>query len=292
MSSLRHHDYQLTLPSIPAGGLLGVPLKLDSDAPFILQRIKARAPGVPSGAFPWRFQNRRNQWQSSQLRTEAPEPYSILDPNLEYPINGTIICDIGNTTGETITNGRLLFRGSKLFTDGAITAPTYPPRFSDLPYHFQVSVLNVVGGTVTGPMASFGVGRIENQLRITSKADLALRYAVCDPFTLGVEGGPVNTGAPIPSISYPGANFTDVWVLLKDQQLRPYSNEPIHVDDLFGRQFGANVVPVNFQPGTFQPEIYLQRDHSLYFDVYRSDPASMGSVNLLFRFGGAQVILS
>lgn len=300
MIVLRHHDYQLTLPSIPPEGLVGVPLRLDSDAPFILQRVKARAPGVASGAFPWRFQNRKNQEQSNRLRTETPEPYAAFDPGLEYPINSAIICDIGNETGETITNGRLIFRGSKIFRDGAITAPTYPPRFSSLPDIFQVLVSNVVGGTSTGPMASFGIGRIENQLRITSKSDFALRYGVCDAFTLGVEGGPVNTGAGIPSFSYPGATFTDVWVWLKDQQLRPYSNEPIHVDDLFGRGFGPGfgvvdtgaVVPVNFQPGTFQPEIYIQRDHSLYFDVYRSDPASDPSVNLYFRFCGAQVFLS
>ena len=289
----RHHDYQLTIPTVPVGGLTDVPLQLDTDSPFALRLVKSRNIGT-SG---WRFQTPRRQYQSSQLRTDLIQIAGIgtfasrgvvIYPEMIYPIGASILVDVGNNTGAPITNARLLFRGSKLFRDGAISAPTYPPKLAGLPFVYETIVPNV---PVTGPPL------IDNQLQVIHDADFALRCGICDPFVLLVDGAPVsmalaqtfgNTATLTPQ-------YSEVYVQLKDESRKFYSNEPIHVNDLFGQgtPFTANDEPVGFQPGLFTPEIYLPRDHSLYFDVYRNDdptnPFVNSAVNLYFRWVGAKV---
>jgi hypothetical protein len=304
----RHHDYQLTIPTLPPGGLNDLPLQLDSDAPFALRLVKSRNIPAESG---FMFQTPTKQFQSSTYRTDRYVPQAAgqfsqpsrgaeVRPPMVYPVSSQIICNVANNTGETITNARLLFRGSKLYAPGALQFPTYPARLQGLPFTYQVPVFNV---PLTGEPLR------DNQLRIRQDADFAFRYGVCDPFFQTVAGGPTPPGY---SINSPGgewgANFTEVYVQLKDEARQPYSNEPIHVNDLFGQgrpssfianqqTAGANDDQVLFFPGLFTPEIYIQREHSLYFDVYRNDvavpdnpPLSGWPVNLYFRFQGMKVI--
>lgn len=280
----RHQDFQLTIPVVPPGGLTDLPLKLDTDAPFLCRLVKSRNLGL-SG---FRFQTPNRQWQSSDLRTDLipqfpgatlpnPQPSrgAVIYPELMYPLGGVIVCEVGNNTGANLTNVKLLFRGSKLFPDGAVAGPTYPAKMSVLPFTYPVLVENVLG--TNDP-------RRNVQLRIRTDADFVLRYAVCDPFTLGLNNGEFNP-----------FNYRELYVTLRDEWYKAFSNEPIHVNDLFGQgqpsPFEAatsNDDSVVFLPGLFSPEIYIPRDHSIYFDIARAD-AGGGPVNLHFRFQGSKV---
>ena len=279
----RHQDYLFTVATVPPGGVRQLPLKLDTDAPFALRLVKSRSIGLNG----WRFTTPRQAYQSDQLRTDwilpvaqGQGPYpsrgSIIYEEMVYPPGGTILVDIGNGTGENITNARLLFRGSKLFTDGSLFMPTYPERMGILPSVYQVIVPNVPA-----------VGQIlNNQLNVVNDADLVYRYGLCDAFTLAVEGGPL-----VPDGS---TTFTEVAVQLRDESRKAYSNAPIHVNDLVGAGTpvpsgsGTDSDNVLFTPGLLTPEIYIPRRHSLYFDVYRNDPGQI-PVNLYFRFQGMKV---
>jgi hypothetical protein len=121
-------------------------------------------------------------------------------------------------------------------------------------------------------------------LNIRSDADFALRYMVADPFRMATDGGE----------HPPLQHFTEVYVQLRDESRKPYSNEPIHIDDLFGQgspqSFADTIFPV-FLPGFVSPEIYKPRESALYFDVYRDDSAFRNQfpVTIHFRFQGAKV---
>lgn len=278
----RHQDYQLTVPIVPVGGLFDVPLKLDSDAPFLLRLVRSRNIGL-SG---FRFQDPDRQYQSSGLRTDLipqapgaalpnPQPSRgvTVYPQMLYPVGANIVCDIGNNTDAPLTNCKLLFRGSKIFADGAIASPTYPVKMSVLPYTYPVVVR----------VPAVGIIR-DMQLKIRTDADFVLRYGAADPFTLGLDGGDFNP-----------FNVTDCYVTMRDEWYKGFSNEPIHINDLFGqgqpRPFQtatANDDGVTFMPGLFSPEIYITRDHSLYFDITRNDVGG-GAVDLHFRFQGSKV---
>ena len=288
----RFQIYQLTVPSLPPGGLTDLPLQLDSDAPFALRLVKSRNIGV-SG---WQFQTPKKLWQSPFLRTDLilpqfpgdfarPSHGSIVRPPLVYPTSSQIVCNIGNSTGETITNARLTFYGSKLFQPSAAQFPSYPSRMAVLPFTYPVVVPNMPA-----------VGTLKDlQLRVKSDADFVYRHAVCDPFRLGVNGGPVPGPVISPGNIFVSQNFSELYVMIRDEARKAYMNEPIHVDDLMGQGLpsifnvaGANNDGVLFFPGLTTPEIYIQREHSLYFDLTRNDPSGV-PVDLHFRFQGMKV---
>ena len=181
--------------------------------------------------------------------------------------------DIGNDTGDPITNAQLTFRGSKLYKDGSLWVPTYPERMAPLPAIYQVVVPNV------GLTAAI----LNNQLSIKNDADFVYRFGACDAFTLDA-----NAAAD-------QFQFSNVYVQLRDEQYKGYSNAPIHVNDLFGVglpdpfQTGtSDDDQVLFTPGLMTPEIYIPRRHNLYFDVFRNDTSGV-PVDLYFRFGGMKV---
>lgn len=285
----RHQDYQLTIDTVPAGGLIDLPLKLDTDAPFMLRLVRSRNLGL-SG---FQFKTPRLQYQSSGYRTDLipqapgaalanPQPSKgcIIYPELMYPIGSTIQLSVGNTTGSPLSNVQVLFRGSKLFPDGAVSSATYPRKMSVLPFTYPV---------LYGPVAAVaGFGNVPGprniELRIDTDADFVMRYGACDPYTLGQDGGEFNP-----------FNYTNLYMTLRDEFYKAYSNEPIHVNDLLGQgqpslyqHAGVNDDSVVFLPGLFTPEIYIPRDHSIYFDLARND-AGGGPVNLHFRFQGSKV---
>jgi hypothetical protein len=265
------------------------------------------------GVSGFNFQTPHKVYQATGLRTDLTPPNTrnplatptqgvIVYPQLIYSPGGQIVVDVGNSTAAPLTNVRILFRGAKLYPDGAFRAPTYPAKLSALPFTYPPTPAAIEGVPANGtlrPAAGWTptyAGVLNNQLRIRHDADFVLRYAVCDPFFLGVDGGPVNgapNAAPDPFVS----SFEEVYVTLRDESRKPFSNEPIHVDDLFGRgtprpgalAAGWNNDRVLWRPGLFTPEIYVEREHSLYFDVYRSDSNQYSPIDLYFRFQGAKV---
>jgi hypothetical protein len=287
----RHQDYQLSIPSVPVGGLFEVPLKLDSDAPFALRRVKSRN----LGASGFRYKNPRDQWQSTQLRTDTinvlgtqtnPGQGIVNYPEYIYPVNGTIVVDIGNNTGSPLTNVRIVFRGAKLFPDGARPAPSYPARMSQLPFTYQQKVLGIpITGNSQAVPGLNSAAVLNNILNIRSDSDFVCRYLAADPWALVVDGGP----------NPPPQSFTNLYVQLMDEAKKPFSNEPIHVADLFGvgspSIFDTSSQANFWFPGLLTPELYLLKEQALYFDVYRDDSglANQFPVNVYFRFQGAKV---
>lgn len=298
----RFQVYQLTVPTVPVGGLINVPLLLDSDAPFALRRVKSRNIGLNG----WRIKTPELAYQSSQLRTDwnvirtpflsnnGPFPtYGVsMYPELIYAANSQIVCDIGNSSGSPITNARLTFFGAKLYQDGAMAAATYPPQFrGPLPFVYPTDVPNV--GLATSATAPFIIKEL--QLQNLFDADYVNWGGVLDARApVQTEGGPVAQGTQF--LNDPGNDpvqptYTELYVTLRDEAKKPYMNEPIHADDLFGRAFttpslqGSSNMPAspNF-PGLWTPEIYLQRNCSLYFDLFRFDTLAGGGVPLTLRF--------
>lgn len=278
----RHQDYQLTIPSVPVGGLSDLPLRLDSDAPFALRLVRSRNLGL-SG---FRFQTPGRRWQSTALRTDLipqppgglanPQPSRgcVVYQQMMYPNNGIIVCEVGNQTNAPLTNVKLLFRGSKIYPDGAINMATYPGKLSPLAFTNPLDVNNVT--------ATLAIQQIP--IPVIKDADFVLRYGVCDPFTLGTDGGTFNP-----------FNYSNLYAQLLDENLKPFSNEPIHVNDLFGQgqpknyqTATSNDDQVLFLPGLFTPEIYIQRNRQFYLNIVRDDAGS-GPVNLKFRFQGAKI---
>ena len=276
----RHQDYILTVPSVPVSGVQQVPLQLDTDAAFALRLIRSRNIGL-SG---WRFTTPSRAYQSNALRTDWIVPVqsgqlpfasrgSIAYNQMIYEPGSNILVDIGNNTGEPISNAQLLFRGSKLFRDGSLWAPTYPPKMSIRPAVYQVVVRNV----------GLSETRLNNQLTIKNDADFVWRAGCCDAFTL-------TAGADADAFQ-----FTNLYVKIRDEQYKAYSNDWIHANDVFGQGLPTPLIggvtpddQVLFTPGLMTPEIYIPRKHNLYFDVQRSDDSGV-AVDLYFRFIGMKV---
>jgi hypothetical protein len=176
--------------------------------------------------------------------------------------------DIGNNTGENITQAQLLFRGSKLFKSGSLYVPTYPERCALSPAVYQV--------VVKGVAKSANVLNV--QFQIKNDADFVFQYGAVDAWNS-------STGAV--------ESYTNLYVQLKDEFGKYYSNAAIHANDLFGLGFLNFTSPgqddaMLWTPGLMTPEIYLPRRHSMYFDIYRTD-TSGSTIDLYFRFCGWKV---
>lgn len=285
----RHQDYQISFPVIPPGGLQNLSIPLDSDAPFLLRVVRSR--GLYPGRF--MFQNAQRQWQSSGFVTDLVGPQSAtgsytasrgrpVAPQMLYPASSQIVIDVSNPTTSSITGARLLFRGSKLYRDGAVRSFAYPSSFDALSYVFAKVVPNVAA-----------VQTLSNlQFEMQSNFDFVYMAGVCDPFDI-----------TNPSPTYPAGCFANLDVLIKDEARQPYSNQPIHVNDLFGQglptsnPLAAGDTTDSSQddavlqyPGLVTPAIYLPRNTSMYLDVIRNDATGgFGNVNLHFRLIGIQV---
>ncbi len=285
----RHQDYQISLPSIPPGGLQNLSITLDSDAPFLLRLVRSR--GLYPGLF--MFQNAKKQWTSNGFMTDLVGPQDAagsffpsrgkpIAPQMVYPASSQIVIDVSNPTSSSIDGARLLFRGSKLYKDGAVRSFAYPPAFDPLSFVFTKVIPNVPP-----------VGRLLNlQFEMLSNFDFVYMAGVCDPFD-------ISTPAPV----YPAGCISNLDVTLRDEARQPYSNEPIHINDLFGQGLPTSTPLVASAttdssqddavvqyPGLVTPAIYLPRNSSLYMDLVRND-SGMGftNVNLHFRLIGIQV---
>lgn len=264
----RHQDYQLTIPTLPIGGLEGVTLQLDSDAPFALRLTKTR--NMPATGY--RFRSPRGVYIDSTAENDLSLRGTVRYPQMVYGANGNIVVDVPNSTGAPVSNVRILFRGSKIYRDGQIAAPTYPAKCSTFPWIYPVVVESIPGQTN---------GLFNNvQLQIKSDSDFALRYAFADAFHV-YGPGDIYAGQP---------TYTECYVTIRDERYKAYSNEPIHIDDLFGsiNTTVADSPLASLFPGLFTPEIYIERSGSLFFDIFRNDVGGE-DIDLHFRFDGAKV---
>lgn len=283
----RHHDYVLgpnqdaRLASVAAGKLIeGLTLGLDTDAPFILRSRAMRVSyqdnthaqfGLNTLMLRWAGPNRDYRSQDL-IRQSLLGPYFgqlgnpiPVNPPVVYPRQGAITVDILNDGANALTNLTLYFRGVKLFAPDAVKSYRYPARFGLLPYTYSRTVKNLA--VTSAP--------IRHTLKVKPDADFVLRAGQAGlPFA----ATPVN----------------EIFITFRDEDEKPYSNDGVHIDVMFGNagfasaagnavyQSGPSYVPPvgtgpNL-PGLFFPEIYVAKNHVLYYDVSRADAAYGGAV--------------
>jgi len=289
----RHHDYVLgpnqdaRLASVAAGSTIqGITLALDADAPFALRsramRVKYSATRTQAGLnhllMRWAGPN-RDYTSQDLMRQSLLGPYfgQLGNPipvnrQVIYPSQGQITVDISNDGSSALTNLTLYFRGVKLFRPGEVKSYNYPQRFSLLTCPNAQSVVLPV---VQPP--------IRNVLLTRPDADWVLR---------GIQAGDNLDTVP--------AN--EVFIKLFDEDEKPYSNDAVHIDVIAGNSaFGATypagstvAAPVGAGPnsyGLFYPEIYIPKNHQIYYNLNRDDSSYGGAaqVTMPITFQGAKV---
>lgn len=293
----RWQIYQLTIDTVPVGGVTDVSLDLDSDSGFALRRVTTRNLGSQG----FRFRNANGTltsptFESARVAPVAPlvEPFPQRgglrkNPEMIYPPNSTIRVDVQNDTAAPLSNVQIIFHGSKLF-ERRDNRPDFPARMAVLPFIQQTIIRDI-------PL----VGSVEQiPMTVSQDCDFVFRGAVGDPFRLGVEGGPVR-GAGLPPDG-DGANpafgsFTNMTCLVMDGDLKPYMNEAVHVNEVFGQNnpfppisAGGQDDPAMWRPGLFTPQIYVERLHSLYVSVFRNDSTpGQGPIDFWIRWHGCKV---
>lgn len=255
----RHHDYQLTIPTVPVGGLEDVGLQLDSDAAFSLRQVLTRNLSTP-----WRFRLPRGGFESTHYR--PPVSRFPIYPQAVYQASAVLRVSVPNETGAPLTNVKVLFRGRKLYNPGSVYAPSYPSKCSIIPSVYPLVVEDL------GESGAAGT-RLNIPINIRSDSDFALRQATCNSFRF-------RTASNTPA----SGTYTELYAQLRDVRGQAYSNEPIHIDTLFGADTAGDAL----RPGLFTPEIYLEHSSALYLDLYRDDSGG-GAVDLHFSLLGAKV---
>lgn len=287
----RHYDYMLVIPSIPAGGfVVGAPLTLDPDAPFLCRGIGLRITPPVASRQQTNLLSTRFNWTNRVGTYLASEPISVIPffagaygqggrfrpvrPQQPYLPAGVVRFDLFNDSGQDLTNVQFMLRGVKLYPDGVVSNQTYPQkvvRTQDFTYQSGK-------GTPTDPAIILNTTDDSGKrvLQINGDADYALHGGLAGLWTSSGEGGLYST-----------TGYTEVYAQIFDNRQMPYSNQPIHIDWLFGGNLGN--LSVNYSgglsgpaaPGLFVPEIYLPRNNIMYYQLTRSDAAYTGVVDSL-----------
>jgi hypothetical protein len=181
-----------------------------------------------------------------------------------YPRQSSINLDIVNDGTSALTNLTFYWRGVKLFEPGAVKSYTYPPLFSGLPFVYPLASRST-GGVLIPQITQFPVAGLQRYVfRCKPDADFVFRG--------GQAGDPFDT-----------TPANEIFITLRDEDEKPYSNDAVHMDVMFGNSnFGAvypagtntGVAPVGGgpnSPGLVFPEIYIPKNHIIYFDVSRND---------------------
>ena len=291
----RHMDYVLgpnqdpRLTNVAAGAVVeGLALRLDSDAPFALRGRAVRCAydrnltqnGLQFLKSKWTGPNMDYRQQDFILESlqmaffgQAGNPKPIY-PQILYPASSVIVLDAWNTGLAPLTNLTFYFRGVKLYPWGSVPAYTYPSKMASLNFSYPFTVL------------ALGIAERRDNQAWTCKpdADFVLRAG---------RAGPVTTGA--------GQNtVAEVFFRLKDHTQKPFSNDFVHIDILFGSGNMPATIPFglvpNFTPpigtaplpGLFYPEIYVPKNHQIFYDILRADPGQ-AAANVSLNFIGGKV---
>ena len=278
----RHFDYVLgpnqdaRLASVAAGATVkDINLQLDTDAPFLLRgRAVRQAYTVGSPPTQVGLQFLKMRWTGPQkdYRQQAYVPvaaemayfgqvgnFKPEYPNVQYPAGRVLTVDLQNIGANPITNLMMFFRGVKLYPWGTVPAYKYPPKFAGLAFNYQI------------PVEGLGVSeyRPDQVFTVKQDADFVLRG--------GQATAPFNIGGT--------EQFSEVFIQLMDFNKKPYSNDFIPLDILFGAGGFPASIPVGALtvppfgtgpglPGLFYPEIYVPANHQLIYALLRTDGTS------------------
>jgi len=281
----RHFDYVLgpnqdaRLANVPAGATLrNVELQMQSDAPFLLRgRAVRQAYASTEGGFGQNgLQFLKTRWtgpvRDYRQQDYVPESLQMenfgqmgdpkpINPQVPYPANSTLVVDLVNTGANPITNLTFFWRGVKLFQPGAVQLYTYPPKMKGEWFNYQIPVTALAAPEL----------RTDQIFTVQPDADFVLRGGLATaPFTALFVA------------------FFDVGILLMDADKKPYSNDYMPLDVLFGSgQFPPTIplgaIPLFIPPfgpgpalpGLFYPEIYVPKNHQLIYNLNRTDAVGL-----------------
>jgi hypothetical protein len=290
---LRHFDYLLPIGSLAAGASArALTLQLDNDSSFILRSraVHIKAPTSDRNReqsdlinYFDRFTGPDNNYFSQAVtRFSSQNPDFgqfgsplIVRPPVIYPPGGVIQIDVTNNDSHDYTGLEVYFRGSKMFAPGILPCLTYPEKFSALQFYYPQQV------TAVAKLDN----RPDNVLTVDADADTVLRS-----LTIGSFGG-LTSPAKL-------NKYYQVYIHLKDQDGRFYSNLPVHVDTCFGAM-GSIVQGQNapfrtgpYHPPLFTPEIYIPANRTFQYNVTRDDSSfaqALHAVDLQLCFQGVKV---
>jgi hypothetical protein len=296
----RHQDYVFTVPDLDAGQLIQIPFQFDADYPFQMHGMAARVPyssaqgptlGTQAGL---NLISARWSAQSQDYRQDGLVPLNLLlgpyfgqvgnphpvYPPIRWPRSGFITLDVQNNGPNAISGLQFFFRGVKVGSPGSWATYTYPAKQQRPPLPFlypsNSQSIPLLTLPVTGPPLRLVPFVPDND------SDFVFRFGQAGSSELAAY---------------------EIFITLRDEGQKPYSNAPVHVDVLFGRSgfplvfpcgpatFVAPVGPGASQPGLLVPEIYIPRNHRMMFDIVRDDSAYAGAaqINYPLTFGGMKV---
>ena len=293
----RHHDYvfgpnqDARLASVAAGArIIGMKMQIDTDAPFELRAWSVRqqytAALTQNGL---QFLSVRFTGPAQDYRQQALVPATLSMPNfgqvgnprplgkpIRYPANGVIMVDIYNAGASAITNLTFFFRGVKLFPWGAVPAYTYPENFASLSFSYPIQELAMQPTELR-----------QNQIfQCKADADFVFR------------GGQ----ATRPHLSAGPSQFSECGIVLKDWNGKPYSNDFVPLDVMFGSGSYPSVFPIGATPsflapfgtgpaapGLVFPEIYVPKNQQLWYDLYRNDVGATVAEDVTINLMGSKV---
>jgi hypothetical protein len=288
----RHQDYVIDqtldarLHDVAPGQLVsGIELHLETDAPFLLRGRAYRVQydtlasqtqvGIQNLAL--RFAGPDLNFFSDILVPQNLEmPYGgqsgawkPVSPQVLYPAGSVLTVDILNTGPTHLNNLVLYWRGVKLYTPGQNPAYTYPKKMKAIPFSYPIAPITTGNpfGMIQNLLAT--EQRLRQPFNCLNDADFVLRYGQAGRFF-----------APF---------GLEVFMTLRDENEKAFSNLPVHVEVLFGPsqgnyQTGGATIPAigtgNALPSVFYPEIYIPASHQLWYDIIRADGGFAGSATI------------
>ena len=293
----RHQDYVVDqtieprFATVAPGQLIeGVEFQTDPDAPFLLRARAYRVAydtiasrtqvGIQNVAF--RLAGPDADYRAAHLVPQnlvmayggQSAAWKPVYPQIFYPARSTLRFDVLNTsTTATLTNLTFYFRGVKLFPFGINPAYTYPKKMRATQYGYGInysSPPNPNNPTASILNVTTAYNSQLNILQIKNDADFVART---------IQAGP----------SY--APFAlELFLTLRDENRKAYSNLPVHFEVLCGPSGGnyqtgaagslGAIGTGNSMPSALFPEFYLPKNHILYYDVVRTDSAYAGAATI------------
>jgi hypothetical protein len=272
MADERNKDYELQFGTLnPSTISPAQQFKVNSDGPFCMREIGLiGAGGQTISSFAVKFTDPFNRFvEQDYISMHGEIPYggswpvlTPMIPQMIYPPNSNIVVYLNNTNpSDELVSGRVVFRGVTLFPDGTVlNRQSYPKYFREMPYRYPVQVVQAITP-------------LQNQIvNITPDADFALRG-----FLITLPGPGFN--------SFLGNDFT---IEIKDQNQKYYQGDQTKLSPPFFNTIAGEAMA--HRPGLFQPEIYLPKNSSFYFDT--NVPASLLPQTFWISFFGAKIFAS
>lgn len=276
----------------PGMAVPGIEFQMDPDAPFLLRGRCYRVVydtlashtqiGIQSLAM--RFSGPDQDFRSRELIPQnlvmafggQSAAWKPVYPQIVYPPRATMTIDLANLSAtETLTGLQLYFVGVKLFPMGANPPyQTYPKRMRATPYGYDINYLSPPD-PVNNPTASVLNLLTADQRNLQTfqgknDADFVIR---------SLQAGP--SYAPL---------GLEVYITLRDENQKAYSNLPVHFEVLAGPSTGnyetgaagsiAAIGTGNPLPGIIFPELYIPKNHKMYYDIQRLDSGYAGAATI------------